>query len=300
MRVLWISVFIFLVVVLISLVLHEPAENKPVLQSSLGVSQPSDPFVSEPFVSDKVQDKQVELAALPGEPLNADEMQSQLLISPDASQSDGSQPEATQSLSADSSSSEDGQNLTTADVQQADAVADAESHTNNVAINDSETIVSTNATEASNATEATELETSSTTRPLGLLARSIEKKKNQNKLAVIVHLENNQQLTIDEIRGMYLDKITHWQDGSRIMLYNLPLGDSHREKFSQNILNMSALEADEAESERRDNHVAINSVRVKAKNIVVSYVERDPNAIAYVPLSLVRDKSNVKVIATFP
>jgi len=63
-------------------------------------------------------------------------------------------------------------------------------------------------------------------------------------------------------------------------------------------LNMSALQADEEESIRRDNNAAINPVRVKAKNIVVSYVERNPNAIAYVPLSLIRDKSNVKVIMT--
>jgi len=295
MRVLWISVFIFLVVVLFSLVLHEPAENQHVQQSSLGPSQPSDPFVSE-----KVEDKQVELAALPagaGESLNAEEPQLAPLISSDASQSNLSQPSVPQPDEAQFSSA----GVSPNDVEQTLKVSEAQQIReeavvqpgDNVTASESESTVSV-------ATDAIEPELSPQSRPLGLLARSIQKKKNQNKLAVIVNLDNSQELTIDEIRAMYMDQITHWQDGSKIMLYNLPLGDSHREKFSQNILNMSALEADEAETERRDNHLAINSVRVKAKNIVVSYVEREPNAIAYVPLSFVREKSHVKIIATFP
>jgi hypothetical protein len=63
---------------------------------------------------------------------------------------------------------------------------------------------------------------------------------------------------------------------------------------------MSALEADAAESQRRGNNLVVNPVQIKAKNIVISYVERDPNAIAYVPLSMVREKSSIKVVMTLP
>lgn len=97
---------------------------------------------------------------------------------------------------------------------------------------------------------------------------------------------------------MYMDKLTRWDDGKPVMLYNLPLGDKFREKFSQRILNMSALKADKLELQRRENHRAINPVKVKAKNIVVSYVERHPNAIAYVPLSEINDRASVKVVLT--
>jgi hypothetical protein len=129
---------------------------------------------------------------------------------------------------------------------------------------------------------------------------SFSQKPENDKLAVIVHADNRQSLTPREIRAMYMDKLTRWDDGRRVMLYNLPLGDKHREQFSRRVLNMTALEADKLELERRANNRAINPVKVKAKNIVISYVERHPNAIAYVPLSQVRERSEVKVIMTFP
>lgn len=272
MRILWISVFLFLVTVLISLVLHEPAENPLLQHSRLEASQPSDPFVT-----DEVHDKQVELAAL------AEESPQDVVISPELSES-----------SADSSTIEMTPDSADANAQQTDVAVTATESLANSATDEAESGVQTNGADTL-ASEST-----LKTKPLGLLARSIERKKNQNKLAVIVHLENNQQLTLDEIKAMYMDQITHWKDGSKIMLYNLPLGDSLREKFSENILHMSALEADEAESQRREHNLVMNPVRIKAKNIVVSYVERDPNAIAYVPLSMVREKSLVKVVATLP
>ncbi|WP_455220310.1 hypothetical protein [Kaarinaea lacus] len=273
MRVLWISVFIFLVIILISLVLYEPAEIPLLQQSRLEASPPTDPFIT-----DEVHDKQVELAALPEDPQQAS------VSSPEVSES-----------SEDSATLEAAHNFTDTSAEQ----------TNNDVVAATGLSIETATEEVGSRAETNDVGTVVSgsppkTKPKGLLARSIERKKNQNKLAVIVNLENDQQLTIEEIKAMYMDRITHWEDGSKIMLYNLPLGDSHREKFSRNILNMSALEADEAESQRREHNLAINTVRVKNKNIVVSYVERNPNAIAYVPLSMVREKSHVKVIATLP
>ena len=270
MRVIWISVFLFLMVFGISVVLHEPAENPPEQQPAQEATN-----ATNPFIDDEVADKQVELAALPAEQAQ----ESATLLSESPSQADSAVAEQLPDQNAIAPSQPDAQvSMLTPEETDAD--------------NKASLVV--------NEVDAPVTESSPQDKPLGLLARSIELKKNQNKIAVIVHQQNDQLLTIDEIRAMYMDRITQWQDGSKIMLYNLPLGDRHREKFSKNILNMTALEADEAESQRREHNAAINAVRVKAKNIVVSYVERDPNAIAYVPLSMVREKSNVKVIATLP
>lgn len=119
-------------------------------------------------------------------------------------------------------------------------------------------------------------------------------------IAVIVHSSNQQSLSSAEIRAMYMDKLTRWNDGSRVTLYNLPLGDQDREKFSKSILEMTALEADKLETQRREQHKTVNPVKVKAKNIVVSYIERHPHAIGYVPLSEVNERSNVRVLMTIP
>lgn len=271
MRVIWISVFIFLVVFGISVVLHEPAHKSPGAHSGPQATNSVDPFVA-----DTVHDKEVELAALPAEQVK------EPVTSPTISESldESAVPPQTQD-----------QHSTVA--KEAD-IQVAASTTVKVTENSTSTL------EVSETGDVSESESLPQSKPMGLLARSVEQKKNENKIAVIVHEENDQALTINEIRAIYLDRITQWEDGSRIMLYNLPLGDRHREKFSKNILNMTALEADEAESQRREHNLAINSVRVKNKNIVVSYVERHPNAIAYVPLSLVRERSNVKVVATLP
>ena len=265
MRVFWISIFLFLVIVGSSVALYEQAENP-----QPAVSAQEESTIANPFVEDESLVKQVDLAALPKE-----------------------QPEAATAAQPIADATVPGESQSQAETPpaQPDSTLTAVSSTETPANgSDSVTPVDDSA-EAENALQK---------KPLGLLARSIEQKNNENKVAVIVHLENNQLLSINEIRAMYQDRITQWKDGSKIMLYNLPLGDKHREKFSQGVLDMSALEADEAESLRRENNVAINPVRVKAKNIVVSYEEREPNAIAYVPLSMIRDKSNVKVIATLP
>jgi hypothetical protein len=270
MRIIWISVFLFLAVTLLTVVLHEPGEN-PIQH----LSRQKAPDAANPFIEDEGHNKQVELAALP-----ADQQPEQSLSEPTPqTQVDSALPVEAQSHVED--------NARQAELASTESVADTPADVAETEVN-------------ANDGNAAAAESAAQQKPLGLLARSLEQTKNQNKIAVIVHVENNQELTVNEIRAMYQDRITRWQDGSKIMLYNLPLGDSHREKFSRDILDMTALEADEAESKRRENNLAINSVRVKNKNIVVSYVEREPNAIAYVPLSMIRDKSNVKVVATLP
>ena len=275
MRVIWISLVIFIAAFAIAFGLHDPDAG-----AQLSAAGESKPAIENPFVEDKAADEQVNLAALP------QNQQSNI------KQEDLNTPANVVDNIADPAVVEPMQNqdITSSSQTAAENPGDGKTAAIQNAGSQNEVAAAENSGEQSDATPIK--------KPLGLLARSAEQRRNVNKVAVIVHQENDQPLTPQEIRAMYTDRVTHWKDGSKVMLYNLPLGDKHREKFSQRVLNMSALQADEEESIRRDNNAAINPVRVKAKNIVVSYVERNPNAIAYVPLSLIRDKSNVKVIMT--
>jgi len=121
-----------------------------------------------------------------------------------------------------------------------------------------------------------------------------------DKIAIIVHRGNDDTISIADLKNIYLDRITHWDNGANIALYNLPLDDRWREVFSQSILNMSALDAANAESNRAITNKVGNLSHTKKVNLVVSYVARNPNAIAYVPLSMLRENTRVKVVMTLP
>lgn len=274
MRVVWISIGIFVAIFAIAFWMHDP---DAVSQFTAAVE--TKPQIENPFVEDEFVDNPTHMASL-------SENQP-----PEHQQSDNQNPEIQQSDENQNQNQNPQENV--AAVVAPDNTVEA---TQNQANNQDAQVVTESTVEGEVVAE--QPDPTPQKKSLGLLARSAEKRRNENKIAVIVHKENDQLLTAQEIRAMYMDRLTQWKDGSKIMLYNLPLGDSHREKFSQRVLNMSALQADEAESLRRDNDVAINPVHVKAKNIVVSYVERNPNAIAYVPLTMIRDKSRVKVIMT--
>ena len=262
MRVIWISIGIFITVFAIAFGLHDPDADSPFF-----ASEQTKPQIENPFVEGEPENNQADLTA-------SSENKQQENLQSNVNQTLNSQEDV--AVFAPSNGAVDS-------IQKSADGIDNQTLESNI---DQEPAV------------VAQSEPTTQKKQLGLLARSAELRRNANKVAVIVHQENDQPLTEQEIRAMYMDRLTHWKDGSKVMLYNLPLGDKHREKFSQHVLNMSALQADEAEMQRRDNNMAINPVRVKAKNIVVSYVERNPNAIAYVPLSLVRDRYNVKVVMT--
>jgi len=288
MRVIWISLGIFIAIFAIAIGLHDPDADLP-----FSASVESKPQIENPFAEDESVEDQAHLAAL------SENQQ------PENQRSENQQPDNQKfNLNQDENAPVDVAGRTT------DSTI-VESTQNQVVASSDQTVTanldaekaavpqnagSQNDAVAAEKNIAVQPDSVPQKKPLGLLARSAEQRRNENKVAVIVHQENDQPITAQEIRAMYMDRVTEWKDGSKVMLYNLPLGDKHREKFSERVLNMSALQADEAESVRRSNNVAINPVHVKAKNIVVSYVERNPNAIAYVPLTMIRDKSNVKVI----
>ncbi|HEY5602630.1 MAG TPA: hypothetical protein VIM41_05940 [Gammaproteobacteria bacterium] len=265
MRIVWISIFLFVVVVMIFVGSHDPDETARQASLVPEASTPAGPFVEN---NNEAQNRPVELAALPA-----------------------GQPQTGAAPTAQATANND---LSPVAQTQAASVSTTET-----AVERTDTVKPADNADAPD-TAMPDTVRAAQKKSLGLLARSIEQQNNENKVAVIVHPDNNQRLTKVEIRAIYQDRITQWRDGSSIMLYNLPLGDEHREKFSQDILDMPAVAADAAELNRKGNQSAVNSGQIKAKNVVVAYVERDPNAIAYVPLSMIREKSNVKVVMTIP
>jgi hypothetical protein len=271
LRVIWISVGLLAVVISLGFFFIEPDSDEPTVAIQSAT-------ISDPFV-DNSGEKTVDLAVLPsGDPSTDNLNTSANIKNSDLENSDIENSETTRA--ATTASEEFPSNEVLAGGSRKSSVLDDNKNTQTV---------------PSKIPSKTPGK-----KKLGLSMLAFEKEKKRNKIAIIVHENNSQALTAREIKALYMDKLTRWSDGSRVRLYNLPLGDKHREKFSEAILKMTALEADTAESKRRELRVNANPVEVKAKNIVVSYVEQHPNALAYVPLSLVREKSSVKVIFTIP
>ena len=281
MRVIWISIVLFVVLVVAGIGLYEP-DNDPVAPAA--IEKPLD----NPFAEERTASNDVDLPALPRQSLpveaNITEPQS-------GAENSVSSIDSIEDSTIDNPPTEP---MLPGVSKPQNAVGEISNNVNTAV----KTVSSTDSVNQA-VLQTTENELANAPK-LGLAMLELEKENKRNKVAVIVHQDNPQQLTVEDIKAMYMDRLTRWQDGSKVMLYNLPLGDKFREKFSQNILNMTALQADSEELQRRELNIKVNPVEVKAKNIVISYVEQHPNAVAYVPLVMVREKSNVKVIMTIP
>lgn len=276
MRVVWISAGLLVSFIVVLVTLYEPESDQP---PQLATENPEtiNPFVEEKPDAGKAEaSAEVDLAKLPTDAVADEGAELQPDTGSQQTSQHGQAPEA-----------EIAANETKLAVSAKVAA-------------DKSTDINLNADNVESLVVAQPKEPAGEEKKLGLAMIAFEKEKNKEKVAVIVHQSNTQQLTEKEIKALYLDRLTRWQDGSKVMLFDLPLGDKYRDKFSKSILKMTALEADLQESKRRELRIKANDVEVKAKNVVVSYVEQNPRAVAYVPLNLVREKSNVKVILTIP
>ncbi|WP_455375503.1 hypothetical protein [Kaarinaea lacus] len=274
MRVIWISVGLLAVFLVALFAFYDPQQD-PAQSASVNTPVVDNPFVEEKTV-ETTAGKEVELAVLPADHVDP----------PKTNNASAELTETTALVSTEVVTN-------TAAPAQENSISEGKPSVENEAV--------AVASEESNSIVVEKPgEVKKDEKKLGLAMIVLEKEQKKNKIAVIVHETNPQKLTEKEIKALYLDRLTRWQDGSRVMLYDLPLGDKYRDKFSRSVLKMTALEADKQESKRRELRIKANDVEVKAKNVVVSYVEQNPNAVAYVPLNLVRDKSNVKIVLTIP
>lgn len=115
-------------------------------------------------------------------------------------------------------------------------------------------------------------------------------------VAVIVNAANNQQLSEQQIKNIYADIVTQWENGNKITVYNLYADDEAREAFSQKIFGESAQKQVLAESNRKITNTIKNPSKTKSARLVAKLVSKNPNAIGYIPVSMVKDASSVRIV----
>lgn len=144
-----------------------------------------------------------------------------------------------------------------------------------------------------------ELTSSSATELSPDLPSKIMTRKNSG-LVVIVNKANSKLLTKSDISNIYSDRITRWPSGERILILNLPLDSSERQRFTAAILDMSPQDAATDWSNRTITNRSQSDYRTKNAQVVVSYVERHENAIGYVPVAVLSENDNVRVVYSIP
>jgi ABC-type phosphate transport system substrate-binding protein len=115
-------------------------------------------------------------------------------------------------------------------------------------------------------------------------------------VAVIVNRSNPVQLSTEQIKHIYSDRMTTWKSGQRIEVYNLPDNQDAADVFARNVLGMSGQAAAAAELRRRTNNTLKNPSRTKRERLVTSIVGRKLNAIGYVPEYLVKKNTHVRIV----
>lgn len=118
----------------------------------------------------------------------------------------------------------------------------------------------------------------------------------EESVVVIVNTENTQQLSAQQIKNIYSDIVTQWENGNKITVYNLYADDESRETFSQKIFGESAHKQVLAESNRKITNTIKNPSKTKSARLVIKMVSRNPDAIGYVPKSMVENATNVRIV----
>jgi ABC-type phosphate transport system substrate-binding protein len=117
-------------------------------------------------------------------------------------------------------------------------------------------------------------------------------------VAVIVNSANTQNISLNDVKSIYTDKMIAWTNGGKIAVYNLPAEEAAAEIFARKVLGISASDAAAAESNRVVSNVARNPQQIKRDALVSSIVAKTPHAIGYVPKSQADGKSGIRVLFT--
>lgn len=115
-------------------------------------------------------------------------------------------------------------------------------------------------------------------------------------IVVIVNSANEQALTEQDIKNIYSDIVTHWENGKRIHLYNLPAKDDARDTFSRTVFGQSTREIMQEESNRKITNTIKNPSITKRASLITAIVARDKDAIGYLPKNQLRSDSNVRIV----
>lgn len=115
-------------------------------------------------------------------------------------------------------------------------------------------------------------------------------------VVVIVNSENTQSLTAEDIKNIYSDVVTTWDDGKRVRLYNLPAEDTARETFSRAIFGLSAREIVQQESNRKITNSVKNPSNTKRARLISTIVAKNKHAIGYLPKNLLKANKNIRIL----
>jgi len=129
---------------------------------------------------------------------------------------------------------------------------------------------------------------------LGLLAA--HQAVASESLVVIVNKDNQQKLTQQDVKNIYGDIVYQWKNEVRITVYNLPVNSQTRETFSEKIFGESAQRMAAEESNRKITNTINNPTITKRARLVAKLVAKNPDAIGYIPVSILDQEANVRVI----
>jgi ABC-type phosphate transport system substrate-binding protein len=127
---------------------------------------------------------------------------------------------------------------------------------------------------------------------LAILLLAAASASERESVAVIVNPARRVELSIDDLAQIYLRRKRFWNDGAPMVPLNLLSAHPFRERFSRQVLRRS--DARLAEYWNREYFYGILPPATLASTEAMRrYVASDPNAIGYVPSSLVDDSVRV-------
>lgn len=113
---------------------------------------------------------------------------------------------------------------------------------------------------------------------------------------VIVNQSNTQELTNKDVTDIYQDMVNRWKGDKVIHIYELPVRSKIREKYYQNILQISARVSASNWSNRKISNSLKNILpKTKRESSVVRAVARDANAIGYVSERAVEGREGIRI-----
>jgi hypothetical protein len=116
------------------------------------------------------------------------------------------------------------------------------------------------------------------------------------RLLVIVHPNNAAQLSVADLRAIFLTRRVDWPNGERIIAFNYPARHPVRVAFDQAVLGMNPDEVARYWIDRRVRGGNRPPKQVPNANLMTRVVERLEGAIGYVTDDL--DTRNVRVIGS--
>lgn len=117
-----------------------------------------------------------------------------------------------------------------------------------------------------------------------------------SEVVVVVNASNMENISPEMIKQIYSDKRNFWKNGHEILLFELPVKDKSREKFSSTLLNKSAIASQSDWSNRYVKNTIKNTVKIKPHKLVAKFVSRNKYAIGYVPADIAKRQSNIRII----